>query len=358
MFFNIDADDGHAVRGWIVLDNPAAIPSVTAVVPGREGVEVQAFIHRSDVQELGVHATGLVGFEINDSQVPGMAELDDLAIFETESRLLIFRRASDRHIEKKLYLFDHGVLPQDRLAQAVLKQFTLSYINTERFSLETMLVIINNHFAKSLFLLGRSNFNRYASFLNNAGFLRAALLREPFEDLAERLMFLKIVAKLSPSAPRPPTISGLDPLIDFARNLPLGDPRGILQAFRGLDPEQRQILSNPMVKLYGCNFDEFPRRQHVGVALENLASMDVVGSKARFDDFRALLAGRLERNVLNDAIPLQIGAVSELGVTLSKIGLVADLLEYDLELYSFADSAIQSGFDNKDSEPERDTHSI
>jgi hypothetical protein len=86
--------------------------------------------------------------------------------------------------------------------------------------------------------------------------------------------------------------------------------------------------------------------------------MDVVGSKSRFDDFRALLAGRLERNILNNAVPLQIGAVSDLGVTLSNIGLVADLVEYDLELYSFAEGAIQSAFDNKDEELERDTQSI
>ncbi len=358
MFFNIDADDGHAVRGWIVLDNPGAVPSITVIMPGRPEINLEANVERPDVQELGIHTTGQVGFEINETVVPGIASLDELAIVETESRLPIFRRSRAHHIEQRLYLFDAGALPQKQLLQKLSKNFSLSYLNTERFSLETMLVIINNKFSRSTLMHGRSNFNRYTSFLANGGFLRAALLREPFEEFAERLMFMKILAR-SPSGNLGSIhTTGLEPLIDFAGALPIEDAKGVLAAFRALDREQRQILSNPMTRLFGCNFDELPERKHIGVALENLATMEVVGTKARFEDFRGLLAGTLGRDVLGEQRPHHFEPAVQFGATLSKIGIVADMLEYDLELYSLADEAIQSVWEGASEAVARDTHSI
>ena len=358
MFFNIDADEGHVVRGWIVLDNPSQIPSVTVIVPGRREIAFEANVLRPDVQELGIHVSGQVGFEIDATLVPGIEAIDELELVETESRLPIFRRFNEHHIEQRLYLFDAGVLPQRQLMQTLTASFTMSYLNTERFALETMLVIINNKFSRSTLMYGRSNFNRYASFLNNAGFMRAAFLREPFEEFAERLMFLKILAKSPASKLAGINATGLETLIDFAGNLPIDDPKGVLMAFRSLDREQRQILSNPMTRLFGCNFDEIPERKHVGVALENLATMDVVGTKTRFDDFRDLLAGTLGRNVLGELRPLFFEPAVQFGETLSKIGIVTDMLEHDLELYSFADQAIQSVLEGSGGETARDTQSI
>ena len=358
MFFNIDADEGHAVRGWMVLDNPAAIPSITVIAPGHPEIKLVANVLRPDIQELGIHATGEVGFEVNETILPGIGSIAELEIIETESRLPIFRRFKDRHIEKRLYLFDAGVLPQRPLLQLLGNNFTMNYLHTERYSLETMLVIINNKFTQSSFMYGRSNFNRYTSFLANAGFLRAGLLREPFEEFAERLMFLKILGRSSASDLAALNATGLESLIGFASGLPIDDPKGVLAAFRALDREQRQILSNPMTRLFGCNFDEYPERKHVAVALENLATMDVVGTKARFEDFRTLLAGTLGRDVLGEQRPHHFGPAVEFGATLSKIGIVADMLENDIELYSFADQAIQAALEGSGGALARDTHSI
>ena len=358
MFFNIDADEGHSVRGWMVLDNPAAIPSITVIAPGRPEIKLDANVRRPDVQELGIHTTGEVGFEVNETIFPGIGSVDDLAIVETESRLPIFRRSKDHHIPQRLYLFDAGVLPQKQLLQQLSSNFTLGYLHTERYSLETMLVIINNKFTQSNFMYGRSNFNRYTSFLTNAGFLRAGLLREPFEEFAERLMFLKILGKSSSSDLVTLNATGLESLIGFAGALPIDDPKGILAAFRALDRDQRRLLSNPMTRLFGCNFDEYPERKHIGVALENLATMDVVGTKARFADFQALLTGTLGRNVLGEQRPHHFAPAVELGATLSKIGIVADMLEYDIELYSFAERAIESVMAGSGEAIARDTHSI
>ena len=358
MFFNIDADDGHAIRGWLVLDNPAAVPSITVVVPGRGEVTVESGLLRPDVRDLGVHVTGEVGFDINASQIPGIETLDDIALLESESRLLIFRRATSRHLAAKLYLFDAGIFPQKAMLANATGNFTNAYLSTERYSLETMLVLINNQFPQSIFLHGRSNFNRYSSFLSNAGFLRAALLRDPFEDLAERLVYLKLLAKMNPPQPLPDNLGDLKPLVGFAAELPLDDPKSILQAFRRLAPEQRHALANPMTRMLGCNFDELPQRRHVGIALENLASMTVVGSKEQFPLFRDLLAGILGRNIFGDATPYRFEAIEDLSRMLSQIGIVVDMLDCDLDLHLFATNAIRSALDTGAGIDRRDTQSI
>jgi hypothetical protein len=43
---------------------------------------------------------------------------------------------------------------------------------------------------------------------------------------------------------------------------------------------------------------------------------------------------------------------------LSRIGIVADLLEQDLELYAFAEKAIETALDGSDAGIGRDTQSI
>src|SRR5208283_5676673 len=113
MFFNIDVDEGGAIRGWLALDNPSVIPSLIVLIPGREEIRVEANVMRHDIKELGIHNTGQVGFEVDRRLVEGLDQIDDITIVEAESRLPIFRRFQiDRHIEKKVFLFDSSAIPQ------------------------------------------------------------------------------------------------------------------------------------------------------------------------------------------------------------------------------------------------------
>jgi len=359
MFFNIDADEGSSIRGWLALDNPSAIPALIIVIPGREEIRFEANIIRSDIRELGIHSTGQVGFEVNEDLAPGLDQIDEIMIVEAETRLPIFRRFQiEKHLERKVFLFDCSVMPQRQLLSALLKNFTLNYVNAERFSLETMLVVINNHFSKSLLMFGRSNFNRYSSFLNNAGYVRAALLRDPFEELAERLMFLNILSRSKAPSLSAMYTTGVEPLMAFARDLSFNDQKAMTAAFRGMTDEQRQTIMSPMTRMLGCNFDELPQRRHVPIALENLATMDVVGTRAHFSAFKDLFAGILGVNVFGDAGLVDFAAIRPLAASLSRIGIVADLLDHDLALYSYTGKAIETGLEGSDGETGRDTQTI
>jgi hypothetical protein len=356
MFFNIDVDEGSAIRGWLALDNPSVIPTLIVLIPDREEIRLEANVMRHDIRELGIHNTGQVGFEVNQRLVEGLDQIDDITIVEAESRLPIFRRFQmDRHIEKKLFLFDGSAIPQRTINRELSRQFTLLYFNSERFSLETMLVIINNHFTRSILISGRSNFNRYSPFLNNAGYIRAALLRDPFEELAERLLFLKLLGKSEVSNLLGMYTNGFQSLLELARDLPLNDQRTMTAAFRSITDEQREAIKSPMTRMLGCNFDESPEHRHVPIALENLATMDVVGTRALFGPFKHLLGGILGVDVLGDATPTCFPSISNLAASLSRIGIVADLLEHDQALFSYVEQAVSVGLAGGEVHSRRET---
>lgn len=356
MFFNVDSDRGAVIHGWFAADNPAVSARLAIRAPGREEVTVEANLQRDDVRDLGLHGTGRVGFRIDKSIVPDLDELADVEIVEAESGLPIYRRLqSGRHIEKKLILFDASLMPQRRILDQIRDNFALTYFSVERYSLETSIVLISNHHATSIVVTGRSNYNRYAAHLDNAGFIKAALLREPYEELAERLLFLNLLSR-SPSAHLATSfLTGVQPLLEFARDLPLTDTKAMVSHFRQIDAEQKRAIANPMVRMLGCDVGDEPERRHVSIALDNLAAMDVVGCRERYSAFRNLLWRTLGADVLGEETPTAFASVAALAKDLMRVGVLGDLLEHDAALYRLAREAIDAGLSGEAEISLRDT---
>jgi hypothetical protein len=352
MLFNIDADEGSQILGWVMPDNPAATPSVIVVLPEGKELKVEATINRSDVVailqvEFGFyHTTGTIGFVVDETHVPNLHEVQEIELLDGETRTLIYRRFQiSRHIEKRLCYFELAVMPQRRVLQALSSHFALTYTYAERYPLETMMMLVKNFSARSILIMGRPNFIRQRDILRDAGYVISALLRDPYEELAERLVFINLLASSKASHLLPQLLSDVPALLDFARDLPINDPKAMLLKFRMATPEQRAAMASPMTRVFGCSIGESPEHRHISVALDNLATLDVVGTRARFADFRSMLKDFLEADVIGPADLEIFDKVKEARDVLSKIGIVSDLLENDLILYSHASEAIQMGLD-------------
>ena len=356
MFFNIDSDDGRAIRGWIVLDDPTAAPKLMLVAPDRPELPIAADLHRADIQDMGLHPTGHVGFEIDESVVADLADRDELWLVEAQSRLLIFRRSRPCHVKAKLFIFDASAMPQNNLLRELSGHFTNVYFHCERLSPDTMLSIIKSRFFQSTLLYGRSRFSQYSPYLSDAGFTSAALLQDPFLELAERLLTLKLCAsgRLAQTA----SMSGLERVLGFVQELKLNDEKAMLQAFRRLDPDQRELFANPMTRLFGCEAGETPQRRHVSIALEALAGVDVVGARSQFPLFARMVAAAVGADVFGAQTPVALEMVAELAHKLSRVGVVEDLLDGDRQLYEFVESATRGATDGDLIEIRRDTQSI
>ncbi len=323
-------------------------PRVLVKIQDQEEFELEADIFRGEVKDIGLHATGIVGFEITNLIVPDLERMDDVELFEAERRLPIFRRARPgRFIERKVFLFDCSVMPQRHLVNAATRRFALAYSCVEHYSPETINVLINNKSSPSLFFTGRSNFNRHAQHLRNAGYVLAAMLRDPIEEMAERLLVLKLLSRPNSNHLLKTFVTGIEPLIDFARDLRVDDPKAVLSAFRSCTDAQRMAFASPMVKTFGCGADEQPDWPHVSLALENLASMDVVGTTASYALFTSLLNEALGAELIREEARETFGAVKELAGVLSRIGLAADLLEHDLALYETTKESIVSAVEGE-----------
>jgi hypothetical protein len=347
MQFIIDADDGHSISGWLAPDNPSSVPHFIVVTPGRDEIVVRANVQRDGIRDMGLHATGECGFCITSAQAPGLDKLLDVEILEAETRLPIYRRFQpDVDTPKKIFLFDCSVIPQRRMLSEIKSRFSLSYFNSERNGLETTIAMIVNPINKSIFISGRSIHIRYGDLLREKAFMRVALLRDPHEELAERLYFLNFLVKEGSAATYADYTNGVTSLLDFAAGLNFSDTKALTSAFRSTNDAQRRQLMSPMTRVFGCDLDEAPKHPNVSRALDVLADFDVVGTRENFGLFRDLLAGVAGVDIFGGEEPLVFPTVKTLAATLAKIGIVNDLLADDLALYKYVNEAIAEGLTN------------
>jgi hypothetical protein len=351
MYFAIDGDYTHTISGWLVLDNPSVIPEITVRIPGREQITFKANVLRPDLKDHGLHSTGLAGFQIDGALIEDISEIPQITLFETDSNLPIFRRNTyGAAIDKKILLMEIGTLPQIKLLKLAMQMFDLSYPAIERFPLETTTSIIGSH-SPSVFISGRPNWQRHGSSLREKGFVTTALLRDPFNELAERLLTLAQMKRWSGNSAANPFMKHHAILLGIIDQIDFKDEKSLLSAFRGLTPEQYNLLRSPMTAAFGCLPEEEVQRRNVSMALDNLAYFDLVGTHENIAEFSVLADGLLDASLFSQQTAEIMPGVSELSSILSGIGMIADILDEDIALYSFASEAVKealSGHMNND----------
>jgi hypothetical protein len=347
MFFAIDSDYGHTIAGWIVLDNPSITPQITIKIPGRQPTTFKANVMRPDLREHGLHSTGLAGFQIDGSLIEDLPDIPQLTLVEADSGLPIFRRnIYGAAVVKKVLLMEVATFPQIKLLRDVMGLFDLTYPAVERFSLETVRSIIGSY-AQSIFISGRPNWQRHGSLFQERGFLTTALLRDPFEELAERLLTLAHMKKWSENAAAHPLLKHHTVLLGIIDDIEFEDEASLLKAFRKLSAEQHNLLRSPMTASFGCLPEEEVQRRNVTIALDNLARFDLVGIRDRLGDFFLLADALVDVPAFGNTSLEGMPGVPELATKLARIGMIADLLDEDIALYSFASEAVKQALGDR-----------
>jgi len=111
---------------------------------------------------------------------------------------------------------------------------------------------------------------------------------------------------------------------------------------QNLTAAQASAIANPHLRLLACSQDEVPQRKHIPLALEALATMDVVGSYGRFDGFVEILAEVVGHPVLNAYRPDPSYTARELAGVLARSEAIRKLLSLDLALHSYIEDAFSS----------------
>ncbi|WP_426232317.1 hypothetical protein [Pararhizobium sp. DWP3-4] len=344
MHFHVDIDNTSMIAGWLVLDNPSETPEFLIKIPNRQDVRFKANVTRLDIRDLGMHASGQVGFHIDEQLLPGLRDEAILSIIEPDSGLQIYQRVPEEVVvDKKIFFLDPSAYPQIKILRKMMKNFKLSYPMVQRFSLETINSIFFNNYCNSILVFGQPNWQRHGSLAREKGFFNIALLRDPFEELAERLQFLIYLSKQDAQKTSGLFAQAYLPLSNFTEGMDVEDEKSILTAFRRLSADQRRLFRSPATSTLGATPDEELQRRHVTMALDNLAYFDVVGTRQYFNEFVSMIGAVVDGGIFPQTELETIPGVQNLAEKLRRIGLIADLLDEDIALYSFASSAVEMG---------------
>ncbi|MGA7383532.1 MAG: hypothetical protein WBW81_02195 [Methylocella sp.] len=162
------------------------------------------------------------------------------------------------------------------------------------------------------------------------------LLREPFEELSERLLILKWASLSGANS----TAAVLGQTVQLCAkpfcDVNLGDLTALQDLLSRPSDELRAVLYNPFVyQLAAPNAFDPPRAPETAAALDSLAEMDAVGLRDGASAFVSLVGAILDLpDELAGISPRTSQTVIGLAERLREMGPARALIEKDLEVYA------------------------
>ncbi|CAN2532256.1 hypothetical+protein [Methylocapsa aurea] len=344
MLFNIEADRGDQIVGYVVPDDYSASPTLRITQSGIEIAELPCREARPSLVAAGRHATGLCGFTVDDSIVPDLALNQSLEIREAESGIMIYRRRNDSEVtHRRVFRLETHLFPLWRLDEKVEHRFQFFHKGVERHGRETALQVFLLDNVTSLYVSGRLTFSTYSNYIHDK-FKTIILMHDPYLELAERLLTLKHVSRFGDELLGARDMISFQRAIEFAQQIE-PDGSGLRRAFDAMPRDVIGTLANPLTRQLASEaLDEPPPKNGVAKALAALASFTVVGLRESQDRFLEEIEALLDiEQATLPTIP-HFAAVGDLARELRRLPEVELLLEQDLEIYQTAKSAIEEAF--------------
>jgi hypothetical protein len=333
MLFNIEADTGDKVTGYVVPDGFSEVPSIRASCDGEEILVFSANEIRESLVAAGRHETGTCGFTLDSTLVAGLPELANLQLFHADSDLLIYRRPQPHAIRKKILRLETHLFPLWRLDCAFGVDFQYFANGVEQLGRETVTQLFLLNQVESIFLSGRILYKNYAYFIEPE-FQTVLILQDPYHELAERLLVLSKIRGAGRDQLGLRDSLCMRSAIDFAASLPFQDAKGLRRAMRYMPADVAAALANPLVRqLTATTPDEMPGPGAVAASLDLLSSFAIVEFRDRPENFVTAFGQFLEVDSSSLSPIPQFPAVAPLADLLKNAGEIEALLEKDLELY-------------------------
>lgn len=341
MLFNIELDEGSRIVGYLVPDAFSGSPSLRITDGQKDLSFLSCQEERGALVAAGRHDNGRCGFTIDQTIIADLPQQNSLEIYDQETNILIYRRRPSSAVaQKRILRLETHLFPLWRLDDAMANHFQFFYKGIERHGRETttQLFLLNN--STSLFLSGRLILRAYDNYLNDT-FDCVAILRDPYTELAERLLTLKYVRSVGKEILGERDLIALAPAIAFAESIEI-DEKPLHQAFLTMPKDAIASLANPLTRQLAARMpDEIPTKGAVATALDALAGFSVLGIRERQDMFRQQLADFIGLTI--DTLPAipDSTKTAKLSRYLRDVPEVGLLIEQDLEVYHYAESAIE-----------------
>jgi hypothetical protein len=342
MLFNIENDAGNVITGYLVPDSAVKAASIRIFGRGQDLFEMVANEVREALVAAGRHSNGQCGFRIDEAILPGLAEISDLEIYDVETGLLIYRRrAPETVLGHKVFRLESHLLPLWRLDNILENKFQFWYRWVDRLGRETATQLMLLNHAVSSYISGKVFYKNYEIYLSQ-GVKNIAMLRHPYDELAERLLLLKDLGDKAEQLLGERDASIFQPVIAALTDVPVLDETELRRFFKRAPHAVIAILANPLVRqLTAHTPDEMPSPGSLASALETLSTFEVVGLRSDPVAFQRALADSLGLDFADIPSLEEFPRVRELGEQLRAIRPLEAFLEKDLELYHHTEQAFE-----------------
>ncbi len=341
MLFGVEEDQGSTIKLYVIPDSGGTAAAVRFKSKGVELATMTANVQRPEVAASGRHS-GLCGFHIGDDIIPDLGSHSDLEIVDAATGLIMYRRPTTGMVtDATVFRLETHLLPLWRIDDALQPHFQYWYKGIDRQGLETSTQIFNIK-SRSLFVSGRLLVKNFEYYLTQ-NIKAVAMFRDPYDELAERLIILKNVGAQAEDLLGPRDTLTFAPVIADLQEVERFDEPSMKRFFRRASTETFSALANPIVRqITASTMDELPTSGSVATALGSLAAFEIVGLRSEATDFSHGLCQMLGLD--EDTVPVmaEYSRVTELGARLREIRDVELLLERDLELYSHIATAFAS----------------
>ena len=336
MLFSLQEDKGSSISVYVVPDSGGTIPSIRVRSDGVELLRLGANVTIDALVQAGRHSTGLCGFKIDDSHVPDLAGYTSLEIVEAESDILVYRRAIPDVIpDMNLFRLETHLLPLWRVDDALKPRFQYWYKGIDRFGRETSTQVFCLNNGTSSYVSGRLLYKNYEFYLSK-GIKTVAMMRDPYDELAERLILLKNIGTRAEEVLGARDALTFAPVIESLAEHETFDEAFCKRFFKRAPDEVLIALANPIVRqLTASTPDEMPNHASVAAALDVLSSFDLIGLRGDDADFATGLAELLGIPALAVPPVPEYARVTDLGARLRGNTSIEAFLEKDLEMFHF-----------------------
>jgi len=345
MLFNIEVDEGTRVIGYLVPDSFTGSSSIRIADGQRNLLILPCREERAALVVAGRHETGCCGFTIDETIISDLAQQEALEIYDQETGILIYRRRPPSRVaQKRLLRLETHLFPLWRLDDRLEGHFQYFHKGIERHGRETttQLFLLNN--STSLYLSGRLILKSYENWIDGT-FNCIALLRDPYMELAERLLTLKFIRGGGKEILGERDFMAFGPAIAFAEAIEV-EEKALHKAFAAMPRAVIAILANPLIRQLAARMpDEIPTKGAVATALSTLSSFAILGLREHQDLFLAQLADLV--GVSRQALPVVPDFVKtgELSRLLKGVPEVGVLIDKDIEVYHHVKAAIEGAAD-------------
>ena len=335
MLFGVEEDSGSTVKLHLVPDSGNTAAKGRVIGNGVELATVTANERRDNLAE---RHSGLCGFTIGVDTIPELASCGDLEIYDEATGILVYRRRTPAMLTYvMIFRIENHLLTHWRIDDA-LEHW---YKGIDRQGLETSTQTFKVK-SKSMFISGRLLVKNFEVFLTQ-DIKAVAMFRDPYDELAERLIILKNIGEQAQDLLGPRDAITYAPVIEALGQLERFDESSLKRFFRRAPQHIFATLANPFVRqITAWTMDEPLTSACIYTSLGSLAAFELVGLRSEAADYSHGLCHLLGLDEATLPAMPEYTRVTAVGACLREIRDAEILLERDLELYAHITGAFAS----------------